>query len=183
MRDCYRLTFKLVRRETAGKGGTNMKPSTLLAAVALLGLAACGQSGVATSAATPAAAADMKSRVENMDPTMQPVFAWQQLVAYQSAHPEATPACPKVRRAESRGVIPANVAPNTVYSALAGQLVFSVQCGAQLTTVHDNPHEHWLVSFAPGATGAGVTNCADAHGADQCLSGVQTAAAPATATP
>jgi hypothetical protein len=161
-----------------------MKPSMLLAAVALLGLGACGQSSVATSAPAPAAAAaDMKSKVENMDPTMQPVFAWQQLVAYQTAHPDATPACPKVRRAESRGVIPANVAPNTIYSPLAGQLVFSVQCGPQLTTVRDNPHEHWLVSFAPGAAAAAVTNCADAHGADQCLNGVQTAATPATTTP
>ena len=159
-----------------------MKPSTLLAAAALLALAACGQSGGTTADTTttapPAAPADMKTQVENMDPTMQPVFAWQQLVAYQTTHPEATPACPKVRRAGSEGVVPANVAPNTIYTPLAGQLVFSVQCGQQLTTVRSTPQEHWLVSFAPGAASANVVNCADAHGNDQCVSPIPTASAP-----
>jgi hypothetical protein len=119
----------------------------------------------------------MKTQVEHMDVSMQPVFAWQQLVAYQAAHPEATPPCPKVRRAESEGVIPANVAPNTIYTPFAGQLVFTVQCGQQLTTVHSDPREHWLVSFAPGAASANVVNCADAHGNDQCVRPIPVAAA------
>jgi hypothetical protein len=111
---------------------------------------------------------------------MQPVFAWQQLMAYQAAHPEATPPCPKVRRAASQGVVPANVAPNTPYTPLVGQLVFSVQCGQQLTTVHASPREHWLAAFAPGATSANVVNCANAQGVDQCPLEVPTTAAAAT---
>jgi hypothetical protein len=160
-----------------------MKPSMLLAA-AVLALAACGQppSSTDSSTATATAAADMKTQVENMDVSMQPVFAWQQLVAYQTAHPEATPACPKVRDARSEGVIPANVAPNTIYTPLAGQLVFSVQCGQQLTTVQSTPQEHWLVSFAPGAASANVVNCADAHGKDQCVRPIPMAGATTTTT-
>jgi hypothetical protein len=148
-----------------------MKPSMLLAAAAVLALSACGQPAATDTATTAAstAPADMKTQIEHMDVSMQPVFAWQQLMAYQAAHPEATPPCPKVRRAESEGVIPANVAPNTIYTPFAGQLVFSVQCGQQLTTVHNDPHQHWLVSFAPGAASANVVNCADAHGNDQCV--------------
>jgi hypothetical protein len=52
--------------------------------------------------------------------------------------------------------------------AYKGSLVFSVQCGPQLTTVRDEPREHWLVVFAPGATEAVVVNCANAAGRDQC---------------
>src|SRR5262249_55903042 len=152
-----RLTQKLVRRETGDKGGTKMKPSMLLAAIALLTLAACGQSGGADSAATTAATtADMKAQVEGMDPAMQPVFAWQQLGVHQQTHPEESPGVPKVREAQTDGEIPANVAPNTIYTPLKGQLVFSVQCGQQLTSVGNHPNEHWLVAFAPGAANASV---------------------------
>ncbi|MFT3729036.1 MAG: hypothetical protein QM759_14525 [Terricaulis sp.] len=159
-----------------------MKPSTLLAAAALLALAACDQATTTTSTTTAAAPTDMKGRVEAMDELNQPVFAMQQVSAYLTAHPDAGPACVHARHVQSQGVVPANVAPNTPYSALAGQLVFSVQCGEQRTTVHDDPKQHWLVAFAPGAQAANVLSCADAHGADQCPHEIPTTAAATTAT-
>jgi len=157
-----------------------MKPSTLLAAAALLALAACGQSATETTTATATTPSDLKSQVEAMAPEQQPVFAWQQLVAYQTAHPDATPACSKVRRAASQGVVPANVDPKSIYAQYAGQLVFEIQCGQQLTTVHDDPHEHWLVIFAPGATAANVAHCVDAHGGELCARIIPTVTAPTT---
>jgi len=160
-----------------------MKPSTLLAATALLALAACGSGSTATDTATATAAAapaDLKSQVMAMDVSTQPVFAWQQLVAYQHAHPEAnTSPCTSIRRAEADGVIPDNVAPDSIYAQFKGQVVFAVQCGPQLTTVRSEPKEHWLVAFPDGATAATVVNCADAHGKDQCVRPIPTAATAA----
>jgi hypothetical protein len=135
---------------------------------AALALAACGQSTVPEPEA-PAAPQSLMEQAQAQTAEMAPVFAWQQLTAYQQAHPEATPACTSIRGAESRGVVPDNVAADSVYAAHKGALVFSVQCGPQLTTVRDEPREHWLVIFAPGAAEAVVVNCADASGRnDQC---------------
>lgn len=144
---------------------------------AALGLAACGQS-TAPEPEAPAAPLSLLEQVQAQSAENQPVFAWQQLTAYQQAHPEATPACTSIRGAESRGIVPDNVAPGSVYEPFKGALVFSVQCGPQLTTAHDEPREHWLVAFAPGAAEAAVVNCADAAGRnDRCGRAVPTAEA------
>lgn len=140
----------------------------ILIASAALALAACGPAAEAPKQdAAPAAPADMLSQVQAQAPEMQPVFAWQQLVAYQTAHPDVQPPCPRIRRAESRGIIPTDIEPTSIYAPYVGQLVFSIQCGEQLTTVRNNPAEHWLVLFAPGASAPTVINCAEGN-TDRC---------------
>jgi hypothetical protein len=134
---------------------------------AALALAACGQ------AETPepdvaAAPQSLMDQVQAMSPEQQPVFAWQQLTAYQQAHPEALPPCASIRRVDSIGTIPEDVAAESIYSAYKGSLVFTVQCGPQLTTVRDDPREHWLVAFAPGATESAVQSCANESGRSEC---------------
>ncbi|WP_395645201.1 hypothetical protein [Terricaulis sp.] len=139
----------------------------IVLAAAVLALAACGQGGAAkqeTATETATTPATLMERVQAMSAPEQPVFAWQQLTAYQTTHPEAAPPCTSIRRAESRGVIPADVAPDTAYVPHVGSLVFSIQCGPQLTTVRDDPAEHWLVIFSPGATEAAVANCKGPRG-------------------
>lgn len=148
-----------------------------LVLAAALALAGCGQS-TAPEPEAPAAPQSLLEQAQAQSAEMAPVFAWQQLTAYQQTHPEATPACESIRGAESRGVVPDNVAADSIYAAHKGSLVFSVQCGPQLTTVQDNPREHWLVVFAPGATEAAVVNCANAAGRDQCPRAI-----PVTTTP
>lgn len=134
----------------------------ILAAVAAFALAACGQSAEApTEEAAPAAPESLMEQIQAMAPDQQPVFAWQQLTAYQGAHPEAQPPCTSIRSAEARGIVPPNIAPDSIYAAHAGSLVFAIQCGPQLTQVRSDPAEHWLVIFAPGATEAAVQNCAE----------------------
>lgn len=137
------------------------------ALIAVLALAACGQSTAPEpeAAAAPQALMDQAQR---MAADRQPVFAWQQLTAYQQAHPESQPPCASIRRAESRGVIPTDVAADSFYAAHTGALVFSIQCGPQLTATREEPREHWLVVLAPGAMEAAIVNCADARGQDQC---------------
>lgn len=138
-----------------------------LVLAAALALAACGQS-TAPEPEAPAAPQSLMEQAQAQSAEMAPVFAWQQLTAYQASHPEATPACSSIRGAESRGIVPDNVAADSIYAAHKGSLVFSVQCGPQLTTVRDEPREHWLVVFAPGAAEAAVVNCANDAGRDQC---------------
>src|SRR5262245_31291614 len=135
-------------------------------AAAVLGLAACGQAA-APEAETPAAPQDILTQAQAQSPEMLPVFAWQQLTAYQQAHPEAQPPCARIRRAESRGIVPADAAADSIYAGHTGALAVSIQCGEQLTTVRDQPNEHWLVLFAPGAMEPTVLNCADGN-ADRC---------------
>ena len=152
-----------------------MKP--IQAFVAAYALAACGQTP-APATETSAAPQALMDQVLAMAPEEQPVFAYQQLAAYQHAHPEALPVCAAVRGAEARGVIPADVDAASPYAPLKGGEVYSVQCGALLSQTRFDPHEHWLVAFMPGAATAAVANCADAHGNDQCPRAIPRAAAP-----
>jgi hypothetical protein len=151
---------------------------TIIVAAALA-LAACGQSAT-PEAEAPAAPQAMMDQVLAMAPDQQPVFAWEQLTAYQAAHPEAQPPCASIRGAESRGIIPADVDPASIYGPHAGALVYSIQCGAQLTGTPMDPREHWLVVMIPGAADPVILNCADAAGLDQCPRAIPKAAAPAT---
>ncbi len=98
----------------------------------------------------------------------QGVFAWQQLTAYQQAHPESQPPCTSIRRVDTVGHIPEDVADDSIYAAYKGALAFTVQCGPQLTTVGDDPRQQWLVAFAPGATEATIVSCANEQGRSQC---------------
>lgn len=161
----------------------------VLACAALFALAACGQPAEAPAdEAAPAASASLMEQVQAMPADQQPVFAWQQLTAYQGAHPEAQPPCTSIRAAEARGIVPPNIDPASIYAGHAGSLVFAIQCGPQLTQVRSDPAEHWLVIFAPGATEAAVLNCADGT-RDRCSGRVLPTAdampspAPAPATP
>ncbi len=140
------------------------------AIVVVFALAGCGQSTtLAPEPQAPAARqAGLIGEALALAPEQQPVFAWQTLTAYQAAHPEVQPPCASVRSAESRGVIPNDVASDSIYGPYAAAVVFAVQCGPQLTTVQSDPREHWLVILAPGATEAVVINCADPAGSDRC---------------
>ncbi len=152
---------------------------TVLAALAALALAACGQAEAPKQEA-PTAPQSLMDEILAQAPEMQPVVGYQQLVAHLTAHPEMEAACTGPRSAESRGIVPEDVAPDSIYAAHKGALVLSVQCGQQLTTVRDNPREHWLVIAAPGAAEAVFVNCADAQGRDQCPHAIpRAAAAPA----
>lgn len=139
-----------------------------LAAALLLGLAACNQPAEAPAPEAPAAPQSLLDQVTRMAAENQPVFAWQQLTAYQQAHPDVQPACTSIRRAESMGIVPEDVRPDSPYAPHVGSLIFSVQCGPQLTSVGDDPREHWLVVFVPGADAVQVINCANAQGRDAC---------------
>lgn len=156
-----------------------MKPIILLAASAALVLAACGQT-TAPEAEAPPAPQSLMDQVLAMAPEQQPVFAYEQLAAYQQAHPEATPPCSAVRASEARGIIPPDVDPASAYGPFAGAAVYSVQCGALVSQTRYDPKEHWLVAFAPGAADAVIVNCADAAGRDQCPNSIPRTAAPAT---
>lgn len=142
----------------------------LIAAAATLAIAACGQQSAEAPPAAPAEAAppSLMQQAQARAAEMQPVFAWELLRQYQAAHPEAQPPCESIRRAESRGVVPANVAPDSIYAPHVGALVFAVQCGPQRTDVRANPREHWLIVLAPGAMEPHVEVCADERGLDRC---------------
>jgi hypothetical protein len=144
-----------------------MRASILAISFALV-LAACGQSGTAPAAPEESETQSLFEQVRAMSPERQPVFAWEQLTAWQAAHPEAQPSCASIRHADVVGVIPDDVDEGSLYADYRGALVFTVQCGAQLTTVQDDAREQWLVAFAPGATEAAVANCADTRGFSQC---------------
>lgn len=155
----------------------------LLLAAAALALTACGQSAPVEEA--PAAPQSLMDQVTAMNPEQQLVFAYQQLAAYQAAHPDVQPPCTSVRGTESRGVIPADVAPDSIYAGHAGAAVYSIQCGNLISRERFDPNEHWLVVFAPGASEVTLVNCANARGADDCPARVpRVEAAPAApATP
>ena len=150
------------------------------AAVAALSLTACGQPAE-TAPETPVAPQSLLDQVVALAPEQQGVFAWQQLTAWQQAHPEAQPPCASIRRVDTVGTIPTDVAADSIYAAYADNLAFTVQCGPQLTTVRDNPAEQWLVAFAPGAAEAAIVNCADEEGRSRCPR-VPPRAQPAVAT-
>lgn len=159
-----------------------MKRTHLFAAAAVFALAACGQS--ATKEEEAPAATDLMGQVLAMPAEERPVFASTQLVAYHQAHPEITPPCTTIRRVDAVGVIPADVRPDTIYGPLAGSLVYTVQCGEILTTVGDDPRQHWMVVLSPGAAEAAISNCSDEEGRRSRCMRVPlkiTAEAPATA--
>ena len=109
---------------------------TYLAAAAALLLAACGQSTAPATEEAPAPQG-LFEQVEAMSPETQPVFAYQQLTAYQQAHPEVTPPCTSVRSTE-RVAVPGNVDPASIYAAHTTDAVFAVQCASshRQRTVH-----------------------------------------------
>jgi len=152
------------------------------AACAVFALAACGQAQAPTEEA-PAVAEDLLSQVNRMPAEQQPVFAYQQLAAYQQAHADSQPPCTAVRATEARGVVPENVDPASPYAAHVGSSVYSVQCGALISATAYDPREHWLVVFAPGAAEVTVVNCADAQGRDACPRQFPTVAASPATTP
>ena len=157
----------------------------LVLAAALLALAACGQgTGAKQDAATATATtpAALMDQVQAASPEEQPILAFQQLQQYQAAHPDSQPPCTAVRAAESRGVIPANADPATIYPQYAGSLVFSIQCGALRSATRFDPAEHWLVIYAPGAAEVAVANCNGPRG-DLCPRRVVPAATTTTTTP
>jgi hypothetical protein len=143
-----------------------MKSIHFFTCVAALALAACGQSE-APAPEAPAAPQSLMEQVQSQAPADQLVTAYTALIAYQQAHPEVQPPCASVRGTESRGVIPPNVAPDSIYAAHVGSQVYSIQCGALVSTARMDPAEHWLVIYAPGATEVAVVNCANPRG-DSC---------------
>jgi hypothetical protein len=149
-----------------------MKKYIVAAAIAL---AACTPPAEEAPPA-PAAPQSMMEQAQALSAEQAPVFAWQQLTAYQAAHPDVQPTCTSVRGTESRGVIPADVVPESFYAQYAGSLVFSVQCGPQLTGTRMDPAEHWLVVMAPGAAESAIVSCNDG-GIDKCPRVVPRAAA------
>jgi hypothetical protein len=156
--------------------------SFLFAACAALALAACGQSETASDTA-PAAPQSLMQQIQAQAADQQLVTAAIALQTYQRAHPEVTPPCTAIRATESRGVIPENMDPNTIYAAHKGALVISVQCGVLISRERMDPHEHWLVVYAPGATEPAFVNCAGEGDSDQCPRIIRTpAAAPSSAT-
>jgi hypothetical protein len=150
---------------------------TYLAAGAALLLAACNPPA-ATTEDTPAAPQSLYDQVNALPAEQEPVFAYQQLIAYQQAHPDATPACTSVRGTE-RINIPENVAPDSIYAPHAGSAVFTVQCGPAISATRMDPNEKWLVVFAPGAETVTVEHCLGEHETDRCPRQAPTAA-PAT---
>lgn len=156
-----------------------MKLAHFAAVSALLALAACGQAEAPVEEA-PAAPRSLMEQIEAMTNETAPVFAYQQLAAYQGAHPDVQPTCSAVRSTERIGIIPENVAPDSVYAAHIGAAVYSVQCGPQLSATAFDPREHWLVVFAPGAMEPLIVNCATPRGIDQCPRAIPTVAAAAT---
>ena len=139
---------------------------TYLAASAALLLAACGQPAATTEEA-PAAPQTLFEEVNAKPAEEQPVFAYQQLLAYQQAHPEVTPQCAAVRGTE-RVEVPANVAPDSIYAPHVGSAVFTVQCGALVSATRMDFNEKWLIAFAPGATEPVVEHCLGPNATDRC---------------
>ncbi len=157
-----------------------MKPHHF-AVCAALALAACGQAEAPKEEAPPAPQSRMEM-IQAQGPEQQLVTAYQDLAAYQQAHPESQPVCRAVRATESRGVIPDNVSPDSVYAAYKGAAVYSINCGELRTMTRMDPREHWLVVYAPGAADVSIVNCASAAGVDLCPRQVPTAAATDSAT-
>jgi hypothetical protein len=138
-----------------------------LAACAVVALAACGQAAAPKEEA-PAAAPSLTDTILSQAPEQQLVTAYQALATYQQAHPESQPVCRAVRATESRGVIPEDVSPDSLYAAYKGAVVYSINCGELRTMTRMDPREHWLVVYAPAATEVSIVNCASAGGDDLC---------------
>lgn len=155
--------------------------SVLFAACAALALAACGQSTETASDTAPAAPQSLMEQIQAQAADQQLVTAVTQLMTYQHAHPDVTPPCQHVRGTESRGMIPEDAAPDSVYAAHKGALALSVQCGDLISRERMDPHEHWLVVYAPGATEVAIVNCAGPRDSDVCPRVIpRAAAAPAS---
>lgn len=159
-----------------------MKVHHLLAACGALALAACGQPAETATEEAPPAPQSLMEQAQAMSESDRLVFGYTQLVAYQQAHPEAQPVCTAPRGTESRGVIPPDVDPESIYAAHVGSLVLSVQCGQLISRAAYDPREHWLVVLAPSATEVAVVNCAGPNGSDVCPR-LTPVAAPPGATP
>jgi hypothetical protein len=157
-----------------------MKFIHLTLGAAALALAACGQSAQTPAPEAPAAPQSLMEQVQSQPAEQQLVTAYQALVAYQQAHPDSQPVCSSVRGTESRGVIPANVAPDSIYAPYAGAQVYSIQCGALISATRYDPNEHWLVVYAPGAAEVAIVNCGNPRG-DSCPRTVPTVVAPPAA--
>lgn len=141
---------------------------TYLAAGAVLLLAACGQGAAPTTEEAPPAPQGLFEQVNAMSPEEQPVFAYQQLAAYQAAHPEVVnPPCTAVRGTE-RINVPGNADPASIYAGHSGSAVFTVQCGALLSATRMDFNEKWLVVLAPGATEPTVLHCLGERQSDRC---------------
>lgn len=161
----------------------------VIAAAAMFALAACQPAAEEAPAdPAPAAPADALSALQAQTLEMQPVWAAQRLVEYQTAN-NISPVCEsgRVIRADALGVIPANIDPASIFGPYAGSTAFSIQCGERRTTVRPSPADHWLVVFTPGAPAATIVNCADGN-TDRCgnsrtLPTVDAAPAPAPAAP
>ena len=148
--------------------GEDLMIRTYLAAGAAILLAACSPPAATTEEATEAATQGLFEQVNAMSAENQPVFAYQQLIAYQQAHPDVvTPPCTSVRGTE-RINVPGNVAPDSIYAPHTQNAVFTVQCGALVSATRMDPNEKWLVVFAPGAQGAAVEHCLGPRESDRC---------------
>ena len=146
---------------------------TYLAASAALLLAACGQSTAPTTEEAPAAPLGLYEELQAKSAEEQPVFAYQQFIAYQQTHPELTPPCAAVRSTQ-HVTIPDNVAPDSIYAAHRGSSVFTIQCGALISATRMDFNEKWLIAFAPGAAAVTVEHCLGARETDRCPSQVPT---------
>ena len=156
---------------------------TYLAASAALLLAACGQSTAPATEEAPAAPQGLYEEIRAKSAEDQPVFAYQQFIAYQQAHPEVTPPCTAVRSTE-RIRVPDNVAPDSIYAAHRGSAVFTIQCGALISATRMDFNEKWLIAFAPGAAAPTIEHCLGERQTDRCPRQVPVVeAAPATTTP
>lgn len=150
-----------------------------LIAAALVALAACGQAEAPKQDAPPPSPAGALEALQAQPAEQQPVLAWQQLTAWQTAN-AVQPACTSIRRAEARGVVPANVDPESIYAPYVGATIFAIQCGPQLTTVRDDPNEHWLMIYTAGAPEPTILNCAGANNVDRCRGRILPTVAPPT---
>lgn len=150
-----------------------------LIACAALALAACGQAEQAEPEA-PAAPESAFDTITWQAPEQQLVTAYQALIAHQQAHPDVQPTCRAVRATESRGIIPAEVAPDSIYAAHVASAVYSIQCGELISRQRMDPREHWLVVYAPDAAEPAIVNCAGTDDTDACPRNVPRADAPAT---
>ncbi len=139
----------------------------MLVACALAALVACGQAEAPKEEAPPAPQS-LFEEVQAQPREQQLITAYQHLIAYQQSHPETTPPCQNVRETASRGIIPENVSPDSIYASYQGAAVYSVQCGELLSRAPMDPNEHWLVVYAPGASEVSVVNCAGERGRDRC---------------
>lgn len=161
---------------------------------AALALAACGQA-VAPKEEAPPAQASLMDQIQAQPGEQQLVSAYQAFVAFQQTHPDSQPACTRpadreggqpygLRGTESRGVIPDDVAPDSIYAGYRGSAVYSIQCGERASRAPMDPREHWLVIYAPGASDVSIVNCASADGrTDLCPRDVPRVAAQPPAAP